>query len=443
MAKDIVQWADDSQGETEPITITLDGDGNTSVDFESAFGDFSEARGRGRARRQRRRLERIKRRQERRSLRRQGRMTAMQERQAIKTARKKIREERQGEDEETPSEAPSEMPTSDSGEGSSYEPSAESSDSGAMPSYNDENQQIEESVDTERGQSDEDSGFTGDYGFDGERGMSEMDGEWDNFYASAEGQAAIKPAVTDVARRIEKNKEWISRMQKNLDRINARIGVGQPNPRQQERIALLTSRIAERKQKLAMLEEKLGAYSRLDADFDNADGDFYNADSTDPRLQARLEKIRKRAEVRQAKRAARAERKQVIKSTLKSKRQARVQELFAELSKTMPRAEAMREARKRALSEITWKGTATAVASELNPTISPDRIEVPAQSSSFSGTGLIGVDNYNDFDAPSPRNLEVSFSNASGSRKIDWKNIAIGVGVAVIGIYVYRRFIKK
>jgi len=441
MAKDIVQWANDSMGETEPITITLDGDGSTSVDFESAFGEFSEARGRGRARRQRRRLERIKRRQERRSLRRQGRMTAMQERQAIKSARKKAREERQGEDEEMPSEASNEMPMSDSGEGSNSEPTAESSYNAPVPSYSDENQQIDESVDSESGQSDEDSGFTGDYGFDGVRGMSELDGEYDNFYASAEGQAAIKPAVTEIARRIEKNKEWISRMQSNLDKVNARVGGGQPNPRQQERIALLTSRIAERKQKLAMLEEKLGAYSRMDGDFDNADGDYDNADGTNPRLEERIAKIRQRAEVRAAKRAARAERKQVIKGNLKGKRQARVQELFAELSKTMPRAEAMREARKRAMADITWKSTA--VETDLNATMSPNRIEVPAQSSSFSGTGLIGVDDYNDFDAPSPRNLEVSFSNASGSGKIDWKNIAIGVGVAVIGIYVYRRFIKK
>ena len=41
--------------------------------FEEAFGEFSEARGRGRARRQRRRMERIENRAERRSARRQSR----------------------------------------------------------------------------------------------------------------------------------------------------------------------------------------------------------------------------------------------------------------------------------------------------------------------------------------------------------------------------------
>jgi hypothetical protein len=158
-------------------------------------------------------------------------------------------------------------------------------------------------------------------------------------------------------------------------------------------------------------------------------------------LEARIDKIRQRAEVRQAKRAARSERKKVIRGSLKSSRQARVQELFAELSKTMPRAEAMREARKRAIADITWKSTA--VATDLNPTITPNRIEVPAVSSPFSGTGLIGVDSYNDFDAPSPRNLELSFSNVDGGRKIDWKSIAIGVGVSILGIYIYKRFIKK
>ena len=61
-----------------------------------------------------------------------------------------------------------------------------------------------------------------------------------------------------------------------------------------------------------------------------------------------------------------------------------------------------------------------------------------------SATGLIGIDEINDIDAPQVRKFDLNFSNASGDTKpkIDVKNIAIGVGVGVLAIYLIKKFAK-
>jgi hypothetical protein len=193
----------------------------------------------------------------------------------------------------------------------------------------------------------------------------------------------------------------------------------------------LNNKLARVREQIAKLETKLAGYTSFEGEFSEADGTSWN------------ENARKRAEVRAAKRLARQERRQFIRSN----RQARIKELIEQKKGTMPYWKARMEARKQARAENPFK--VTQVEAGLNAEFSPNKIEVPAQdtatstASSFDGTGLIGLDSYRDYDAPPVRNVELNFSNASGSRKIDWKSIAIGVGVTVLGIVVYNKFIKK
>lgn len=443
--EDIVNWQNNQYGATEPIKVTLDGDGDTSVDFEQAFGDFSEARGRRRERRRGRRQERKMKRISRRLERKNARLDArLQRKQRIADARatRKGGDEDGGEDAGS-DEAP--MPTTDTGNtqptsGGSTEPMNEPTSGGSVapidnPSDSEDtgndSATEEDAVNNETGDSDTESGFTGDYGFDGQRQPSELDNYWDNFYSSAEGEAKIHPRVKELSRRIEKNKELAKRIEARIFKINQRGGSGRVDA---NILRSLDSQLGRVRATISDLESKLAGYSKFVGEYSDASGE------------QRQENARKRAEVRQAKRSARKERQGFIKA----KRKSRVQELMAEMiAKGVPRKEARMKAREQAKMENPFN--VTKVDGKLNAEFSPDKIVVPASSesannesaSSFSGTGLIGLDNQTDFDAPPVRNIELEFSNASGDMKGNWKWIAIGVVVAVGGIYAYNKFIKK
>lgn len=436
--EDIINWSDNSSGVTEPITITLDGDGDTSVDFEQAFGDYSEARGRRRerrrARRQERKLKRIARRQERQKARVQARLERKQMKADARAMRKGGDEE--GDDSSEPTDSGS-TASEPSGETSSA-PSDSSSDTPTPPpsepseGSNEENDTAEEeqAVNDETGESDEASGFTGDYGFDGQRQPSKYDVQWDSYYQSAEGTEKIHPRVKELSRRIEKNKELAKHIEARLLKITTRVeSSGKPMGRVDANIVReLNAQLTRVKNRIADLESKLAGYSKFFGEYSNAEGGQWK------------ENARRRAEVRQAKRLARKERQQFIKD----KRKARVQELMGGfVAQGMTRKEARLKARQQAYAENPFN--ATKVDSSLNPTISSNKIDIPPSdsASSFSGTGLIGLDAYNDYDAPPTRYLELDFSNASGNMKGNWKWIAIGVVVAVGGIFAYNKFIKK
>lgn len=83
----------------------------------------------------------------------------------------------------------------------------------------------------------------------------------------------------------------------------------------------------------------------------------------------------------------------------------------------------------------------TKVKANLNPIIDRNKIVIP--SSSFEGipqgTGLIGLDDSNDYDAPNELDIELT-SNASGSSKVNMNAILIGVGLAALGIYAIKKF---
>ena len=141
---------------------------------------------------------------------------------------------------------------------------------------------------------------------------------------------------------------------------------------------------------------QLARYSRFDGDYSEARG-------------GRRGVARKKAEVRRAKKEARKLRKQAIRS------------------------------RKRG----------TDVDSELQPEFSEQRIEVGAEESNFSGTGLIGLDEQYDIDAPETRKFDLKFSNVEGDeakkkkRKKIIIGVSIGIAVGVLAIVLIKKFGKK
>jgi hypothetical protein len=66
----------------------------------------------------------------------------------------------------------------------------------------------------------------------------------------------------------------------------------------------------------------------------------------------------------------------------------------------------------------------------------PDVIEVPKLR---EGTGLNGMDNLNDYDAPPVREVKLAF-DGSGNKKINWAGIAIGVGIGLMSIWAIRKY---
>lgn len=397
----------------KPTIVTLDGSGeeNSTLTFEQAFGDYSELRGRGRARRHKRRMERQQNRIERRRQRKRARQEMRSEQQEARQSRKDTRKSRRlsrkamGDDgsEDTASDESSD---SGSGSGSSTrdttdEPQSEGGYEGEYQTTQDGDleagQQEEDQVDNEQGESDEASGFTGDVSFDGTIEMSEDDVRWNEYFSSAEGAKKINPNVRNLARRIEQHKEVISRIENNLRGLI----IGNAD---KTKITHVRKQLAWHRNKLKEQEGKLAGYSSFDGDYSEARG-------------GRRAVSRRKAEVRHAKREARKERKAVIRAN-----------------------------RKNARLEKRGRGV-TEVESGLNPEIGNNQIEVPAdETSSFSsqGTGLIGLDEQYDIDAPETRKFDLNFSNADGttSKSLNIKNIAIGVAIGVVAVILIKKLSK-
>ena len=404
-------------------------DSNDVLTFEQAFGDYSEARGKGRARREARRAARAKRkltRQAVKSARKQARIKkradAQRARQEKRTARVKMAQERrmlrkqgrldrkalgkeeegeteEGETEEgTTEDGNTEDGGGSNGGGSDNGASAEDSGSVSDDSEGSEegsSESSEDSADEEvdadenAGESDDESGFTGDIGFDGTIGASEEDIRWQDYFSSAEGNAKINPNVTKIAKSIEQHKEAISQLEKQID---AEQEKGQNSNR-------CNAQINRHRSQLDKLEDVLGGYSAFDGE------DLSQARGGKDGL------ARRKAEVRVAKHQAREERKSYRK-------------------------------RKRKINTQVQRG--------LKAKMGKNSIVVPAEELSgfnATGTGLIALDSPNDFDAPETRKFDLLFSNAEGDKKAKRKKLLIGVGIGVavgiLTIILIKKFSKK
>lgn len=424
MEQIIRDYSEDSDGSLSPIDIKLGADGVSDIEVETnfsgemSFDEYSNLFGRrARARRQRRRLERIRNRQERRRLRRAGRREAMRERQEMRTERRQRRLERKklGEEEEAPSDEAT--PDASSEEAPLEEAPVEEPIAQPDDSY----------VDEETGESDSEAGYTGDYGFDGIATQSSADAYYDDFY-SADGGKKINPSVKELARRIEKAKTKINDLTNQLAKVQSKVGDA-PTKEQINIIRYLNGQIKVYQGRLLKLESMLASYSKAEGDFSQADGSTIS------------DIARKKAEVRQAKRLARKERKMA----LRSRRKARVMELMNQLrSQGMMGNQALMIARKQVAVEYPMpsKGELDAM-DNVKPMSTSTDASINQDASSFDSMGLYGLDDNSPVNQMSSADGDFYSADGTSTKKKTWMYVGIGVGVAVIGIIAYNMLRKK
>lgn len=405
----------------KPRVITLEpateGD-NISVSFEEAFGEYSEIRGRGRNRRQKRKLDRIAKRRERKKARQQIRMDQQEARQQRKDIRKTRRVGRKAMGNEPETEMDEQTQNEMVDQGSSTQSGGGSMDQGSGS---------ETGGSYDSGSSDQGGDQGGDQGNDdnwgytpsnsGEDEGSSDEGSSDEGSDEESGFDGIHPGVKDVAKKIEWNKEMVSRLESRKRQLKMALqtkGEGRHGIAIRKELSMLDSRIAERNSRIAQLESQLN-------DFSNASG-------------------KHKAHAKRAITHARKERHKVT-----HKATPKVKAIAQKLAKVYPPAVAVKMAKNMvAKRQMRHGGDVTPVEADMNPEFEENYIEVPAQSN-FSGRGIIGMDQANDWDADKPRVVEL-YSGADGKSTAS-KNkiipIAIGLGVGVALIYGITKLMKK
>jgi hypothetical protein len=240
-------------------------------------------------------------------------------------------------------------------------------------------------------------------------------------YASVDGtpamvKARINPNVKSVAMKCEWNKEKASRLKDKINEVQSVLDGG--SLRSNYDIGKYAKMLADLKEQYALTIDRAQGFDGILSDYANADGDYSEARGK------RSVKKQKRAEVKAAKREARKSRVKARKATRSAKKMARSEKKMA----------------RRGGGEIP-------VDENLGPDFDEQQITIPASELSTGATGetgLIALDDANDLDAPSERQIDIKFgadgdySNASG-KKPNWKGIFIGVAIAGIAIY----FAKK
>jgi len=454
------------------------------VRFEDAFGEYSEAGGGAarRRRRQERRMARIRARQERRKARREGRLEAARERNEIRAERKRGRLDRRhmkdkydndesgsgdtgdgsnggGGDSLPPRTAPSQdggyqdggsqggggYQEDNSNQGGGYQGGGNDyANDGASTDNNEPNEDSssEESVD----ESGSDNSGSEDSGFDGVMGAE------DRFAEFTDGGIKVNPTVQDIANRIEWNKELISRL-----RIKAANQRGQ-NLSTDETLM----DIEKRKLRITELENQIQGYANAEGEFSSANGCYCSYDGMNDDMDSDFdgdgldgtdlmnafdgegldgEGLMSSAEGMRMRRNMPKNRLQ--QQRIAGKRRKEVGRAYslarAERNKNTigKRTNNLVAKQQRVQNAISKRTNVTPVSSSLRPAISPNRIEV---SLNASGTGNIGLDNVNDFDAPSSRIFEMT-SGADGSKNpINVKGVLIGVGIAAVAIWALNKY---
>ena len=406
----------------------------TSSTFEEAFGEFSEARGRGRARKKNRRLERIKNRAEVRAARRKARRDAMEERLEKRKVRKTSKSERKaiGSEEEeleeptqvSPNDAPapedegtSEGPPTDEGNTGGQTGGGQTGGSGGEEEWGGGRPTGSGGSSDEwgggaptgsGGSSDEWGGGapqqqeeTGPYANDNEEDEEEgdnfdgvMGGEDDyNEFSDSDG-VRVSPAVSDISKKIEWNKELVSRLGvekavlegKNADTTD------------------IVKQIQNRNFRIKQLQRKLSKYVNFEGEFSLASGERPTQGV-----------MRRKREVGKASKSAARNRSNMHKR--------RDSANYVKYQEGMSR-------------KNNDGGDATPVSNELNPKFNRNRIVVPGKSKSSADGDYLA----NDIDAPNTRFVELG-SNLEGDKtKINWKGIAIGVAVGVLAIWAIKKY---
>jgi hypothetical protein len=432
-----------------PLTVT------TST-FGEAFGEYSELKGKGRkkrqSRRQERRMTRINDRATRKRTKQDMRAEQQEARQTRKDTRKsrKVAREEMGNEQEgaESTENGGTEPTGDAEQGQPTQ--GEGAGEGEYETTQDSDYQDPEE---QNASEDEESGADGEYydSFDGVGGEGiEYDnlGSTDEIYAlqdddfysyldessSADGfqnktvTKRIGKGTKDVAMKSEWNKEMVSRLQKKVNAIDTELNAG-TSPERQQMLGIKRAKLMEaitlHKDRAVSFDGLMndyvnatGRYSGIDGDSLDEENDYENANGKS--------KLKKAAGYIPAVAAGKAISKGVKKNKAgKTRREAEVKA-------------AKREALKqRAKARKPKRTKATKVAKGLDAEFQENLIVIPEKeisaSSSAEGTGLIALDDINDFNAPT----EFEYSLASGSplKNVNWKGVLIGVAIAGLAIY--------
>jgi len=409
---------------------------NEAYSFEDAFGEYSEARGRGRERRKKRKLERIKNRDEVRSARQgarigrraerktqrqvvrggqqEARLSRRERRLQMRQQRQEARQERKGtrsmgkQDRENYA-AEQEFYRDNIGQQVEQDGVGQSGDIQDQQSGGFQDQQSEDIQDQQSGgfQDQQDQGV-----YDANYGSAESAYDYGNQEQPTSDELADEQNdyvdESDYSDESDYLGEYDSEMA--FDGINSTDDVteftdGNINPKVQDTVnklvwneelisrlknkrnevggdqkQQLSKKIIERNKRVNELKSQLDGYC-------NVEGDFYGADG------------------------------KVVSNKRKNEiKRARVLAL---------------KSRKRALKPIV-----TPVDSELNPKIGKNTIVIPA-SSGF--TGLNGLDLQNDYNAPEAREFMLS-ADGSKSSKISWTSVAIGVLVGAASIWAIKKY---
>ena len=262
------------------------------------------------------------------------------------------------------------------------------------PDYNEDDKEVNESNDDEEYgkeydsyQNDEEDTYGS--GFDG---SVTNDDEFSDLEQASQ-VINIPDAITVIADKIEWNKELYSRLdgkKKEIITNNASANID-----------MLDSQMKDRGNRIGDLEELLDGWADCKYNYDgnnqfeqfpNEDIDYSNADGKNKFAKMK----RKRYNV---------------------------------VSKARENAKKKRE-------------KVTLVKTTLNPIFENGRIVVPSSSNFMGipqGTGLNGLDNSNDYDAPPVVDIDLT-SNADGTSKININGIILGVGIAIVGIWAIRKY---
>lgn len=222
----------------------------------------------------------------------------------------------------------------------------------------------------------------------------------DGTFGTVKGK--INPEVKDIAMKSEWNKEMVMQKQNQVSAINNQLASGSVNADQAMQLGKLRAQILSdielHKDRAISFDAVLNEYSNMEGEEDSsAEGEYSEAVGR----KRKVEKKRRKAEVKAAKREAKKARKKSI------------------------------------ISRVKRKNRVTKVSANLKPEFDTQRIVVPAAeltTGADGATGLIALDNFKDFDAPTENEFE--FSNASGPMKnINWKGVVLGVAFAGLAIW--------
>lgn len=262
-------------------------------------------------------------------------------------------------------------------------------------------------IESEDGAYEDETGYEDEYEGEYEDENAEeleapFDGVLEDGYSEIDDSSRVHPGLQDTCNKIEWNKTLVKVLENKRRNGNENKGA-------------LSRQILDRKKRIAQLESNVKSYEGAAADFSSADG-MMRPNASTP---SGAELNRRMAETRMARRKAH---RMMMQSLSRGRR--------------------------------TNGGNATPVDIELNPSYSKQRIEVNPSYSNASGTGIIALDDADDYDAteldvqmgPQYNELDVTdfpnemFFNAEGEKKINWTGIAVGVAVGAIAVVLLRKY---